>query len=89
MPEIIIHDNLAEIKRMLSSDPFKALEQAYQKQVDKIKAKTFNPNCCDEEALIARWQAIALTQNSPRSLLESTLRQVTKNVNSRHPEMFK
>ena len=89
MAEIIIHDNLTEIKRMLSSDPFKALEQAYQKEVDKLKAKTFNPNCCDEEALIARWQVISLTKNDPRALLESTLRHVTKNVNSRHPEMFK
>lgn len=87
--EIVIFDNLSEIRRMLNSEAFAALEQEYNKGLSKVIDKSLNPKTSDEECLRAKWQVVTLKENHPRKLMESVLNSVTKNVSKHHPRMFK
>jgi len=87
--DIVIFDNLTEIKRMLNSDPFKTLEEEYDKAVDDLLNKILSKNVSNEDATIARWKTIALKENHPRKILDGLLKRVSKNTKKRFPEMYR
>jgi hypothetical protein len=74
---------------MLNSEAFIALEQEYNKGLDKVVDKSLNPKTSDEECIRSKWQVVALKENHPRKLMESVLNTVSKNVSRHHPRMFK
>ena len=87
--DIVIFDNLSEIRRMLNSEAFAALDKAYDTQLQRVIEKSLNPKTSDEDCVKAKWQAVALRENHPRKLMETVLNSVSKNISKHHPRMFK
>jgi hypothetical protein len=87
--DIVIFDNLSEIRRMMNSDSFAALEKLYDDKLNRASEKALSPKTSDEEAIKAKWQVVALKENHPKKLLEEVLNSVSKNVAKHHPRLIR
>tara|TARA_B100000686_G_C16010637_1_gene581097 strand:- start:157 stop:438 length:282 start_codon:yes stop_codon:yes gene_type:complete len=89
MTDIIIFDQLADIKRLTVDEAFLHLEKRFQKERGRYLTKMLDPGTTPEETISLKAVVNALENLSPLALAESTLKIEVKNRKIEHPEMFK
>jgi hypothetical protein len=89
MTDIIIFDQLGDIKRLTVHEPFLHLEKRFQKERGRYLSKMLDPGTTPEETISLKAVVNALESLSPMALAETTLKVEVKNRKIEHPEMFK
>ena len=89
MSDIVIFDNLSDMKRLINSEPFQIVEKAFQKEKERYMARMLNPEISDQETLNLKAVLNALELMSPTKIAEATLSRAAKKTKARHPEMFR
>jgi hypothetical protein len=89
MTDIIIFDQLADIKRLTVDEAFIHLEKRFQKERARYLSKMLDGSTSPEETLALKAVVNALEGLSPLSLAEKTLKIEVKNRKVQHPELFK
>ena len=89
MTDIIVFDQLADIKKLTTDEAFIHLEKRFQKERARYLAKLLDPDTSPEDTLALKAVVNALEPLSPLSLAEKTLKVEVKNRRVSHPEMFK
>jgi len=87
--DIVIFDQLADIKRLTNDEAFIHLEKRFQTERGRYLAKMLDPNATTEETLGNKAVVNALEKVSPMALAETVLKIEVKNRKISHPEMFK
>jgi hypothetical protein len=89
MTDIVIFDQLADIKKLTTDEAFIHLEKRFQKERSRYLAKLLDPGTSAEETLALKAVVNALETLSPTALAEKTLKIESKNKKAMHPELFK
>jgi hypothetical protein len=89
MTDIVIFDQLADIKRLTIDEAFIHLEKRFQKERARYLSKMLDGSTSPEETLALKAVVNALEGLSPISLAEKTLKVEVKNRKVQHPELFK
>ena len=89
MTDIVIFDQLADIKRLTTNEAFIHLEGRFQRERGRHLSKLLDPGTPPEEALHHKAVVNALEHLSPMALAETVLKIEVKNQKVKHPEMFK
>ena len=89
MSDIIIFDQLADIKRLSTDEAFLHLEKRFQKERGRFLSKMLDRDTTPEETIALKAVINALEGLSPMGLAEKTLKIETKNRKVKHPELFK
>lgn len=89
MTDIVIFDQLADIKRLTNDEAFIHLEKRFQTERGRYLSKMLDPNATTEETLANKAVVNALEGLSPMALAETVLKIEVKNRKVSHPEMFK
>jgi hypothetical protein len=89
MPDLILFDQLSDLKRLSNEEAFLVLEKRFQRERGRYLAKLLDPSTSPEETLGLKAVVNALENLSPLSLAETVLKIETKNQKVKHPEMFK
>jgi hypothetical protein len=89
MTDIIIFDQLADIKRLTVDEAFIHLEKRFQKERARYLSKMLDGSTSPEETLALKAVVNALEGLSPISLAEKTLKIEIKNRKVEHPELFR
>ena len=89
MTDIIVFDQLSELKRLANEEAFQILEKRFQRERGRYLAKLLDPSTSPEETLGLKAVVNALENLSPLSLAETVLKIESKNQKVKHPEMFK
>lgn len=89
MSDIIIFDQLADIKRLTTDEAFLHLEKRFQKERGRFLSKMLDRDTTPEETIALKAVINALEGLSPMGLAEKTLKIETKNRKVKHPELFK
>ena len=89
MSDIIIFDQLADIKKLTTDEAFIHLEKRFQKERARYLSKLLDKDTSAEETLALKAVVNALEALSPLSLAEKTLKIEVKNRKISNPEMFK
>jgi len=87
--DIVIFDNLADIKALSNNEAFLHIEKRFQCERGRYLSKMLNGATSDQETLVLKGVVNALEQLSPLQLVETTLKVAVKNGKVKHPEMFK
>ena len=89
MTDIVIFDQLADVKRLTVDEAFIHLEKRFQRERDRHLAATLDPKAVSFETMQGKAVVNALDQLSPLQLVERSLKIEVKNRKIEHPEMFK
>ena len=89
MSDIVIFDNLSDMKRLINSEPFQLIEKAFQKEKERYMKKLLNPETSDQETLCLKAVINAMELNSPAKVAEASLNRASKRTKARHPDMFR
>jgi hypothetical protein len=89
MGDIIIGDNLSEMKLMLLSPAFKSIEQVFQKEKQRLLSKMLNAQTSDQETLGLKAAINVMEAYSPAKIGEGLLNRSSKKTKNRYPELFR
>ena len=89
MSDIVIFDQLADIKRLTVDDAFIHLEKRFQKERARYLSRMLDKDTSPEDTLALKAVVNALESVSPMALAEKTLKIESKNRKVKHPELFK
>ncbi len=89
MTDIVVFDQLADIKKLTVDEAFIHLEKRFQKERARYLSKMLDGGTSNEETLAIKAILIALENLSPMALAEKTLKVEVKNRKVAHPELFK
>ena len=89
MTDLLIFDQLADIKKLTTDEAFIHLEKRFQKERGRYLAKMLDRDTSEEETLHIKAVINALETLSPMALAEKTLKIEVKNRKVAHPELFK
>ena len=89
MTDIVIFDNLADIKRLSNDEAFLHLENRFQRERGRYLSRMLDKATSSEETVVLKGVVNALESLSPLALVETTLKIAVKNGRIKHPEMFK
>ena len=89
MTDIVIFDQLSDLKRLTHEEAFLVLEKRFSKERGRYLARLLDPSTSPEETLGLKAVVNALENLSPLSLAETVLKIESKNQKVKHPEMFK
>lgn len=89
MTDIVIFDQLADIKKLTTDEAFIHLEKRFQKERSRYLAKLLDKETSADETLALKAVVNALEALSPLALAERTLKVEAKNRKVSHPELFK
>lgn len=87
--DIVIFDNLADIKALSNNEAFIHLEKRFQRERGRYLSKMLGGTTSDQETLVLKGVVNALESLSPLQLVETSLKIAVKNGKVSHPEMFK
>tara|TARA_R100000152_G_C6772675_1_gene199684 strand:- start:228 stop:506 length:279 start_codon:yes stop_codon:yes gene_type:complete len=89
MTDVIIFDQLADIKRLTNDKAFQTLDERFQKEKSRYLGKLLDPSTPADETLALKAVVNALESLSPLSIAETVLKIEVKNRKVANPEMFK
>ena len=89
MTDIVVFDQLADIKKLTTDEAFIHLEKRFQKERGRYLAKMLDRDTTSEETIQLKAVINALEALSPMALAEKTLKIEVKNRKVAHPELFK
>ena len=89
MTDVIVFDQLADIKRLTVDDAFIHLEKRFQTERARHLTRLLDKTTSPEETLALKAVINALEGLSPLSLAETVLKIEVKNRKIANPEMFK
>jgi len=89
MSDIVIFDQLADIKRLTTDEAFIHLEKRFQKERARYLSRMLDPDTTPEDTIALKAVINALESVSPMVLAEKTLKIEVKNRKVKHPELFK
>jgi hypothetical protein len=89
MTDIVVFDQLADIKKLTTDEAFIHLEKRFQKERGRYLAKMLDRDTTAEETIQLKAVINALEALSPMALAEKTLKIEVKNRKVAHPELFK
>lgn len=89
MTDIVVFDQLSDIKKLTVDEAFIHLEKRFQKERARYLSKMLDGGTSNEETLAIKAVLIALENLSPMALAEKTLKVEVKNRKVTHPELFK
>jgi hypothetical protein len=89
MTDLVVFDQLADIKKLTTDEAFIHLEKRFQKERSRYLAKMLDRDTTPEETLHIKAVINALEALSPMALAEKTLKVEAKNRKVKHPELFK
>jgi len=89
MSDIVIFDQLADIKRLTTDEAFIHLEKQFQKERARYLSRMLDPDTTPEDTIALKAVINALESVSPMVLAEKTLKIEVKNRKVKHPELFK
>lgn len=89
MSDIVVFDQLADIKRLTVDEAFIHLEKRFQKERARYLSRMLDPDTSPEDTIALKAVINALETTSPMALAEKTLKIEAKNRKVKHPEMFK
>jgi len=89
MSDIVIFDQLADIKKLTTDEAFIHLEKRFQKERSRYLARMLDRDTSPEETIQLKAIVNALETLSPMALAEKTLKVEVKNRKVAHPELFK
>ena len=87
--DIVVFDNLSEIKSLSNNEAFLHLEKRFQRERGRYLSKMLGGATSDQETLVLKGVINALESLSPLQLVENSLKIAVKNGKVSHPEMFK
>lgn len=87
--DIVVFDQLADIKKLTADEAFILLEKRFQKERARYLSKLLDRETSAEETLAIKAVINALEDLSPMALAEKTLKIEVKNRKVNHPELFK
>ena len=87
--DIVVFDQLSDLKRLANNEAFLHLESVFQRARERYLAATLDPKADSMETMQGKAVVNALDQLSPLQLVERSLRIEVKNRKVEHPEMFK
>lgn len=89
MSDLVIFDQLADIKKLTTDEAFIHLEKRFQKERARYLARMLDSDTKPEETIQIKAVINALEGLSPMALAEKTLKIEAKNRKVKHPELFK
>ena len=89
MTDIVIFDQLADIKRLTVDEACLHLEKRFQRERGRHLSKMLDPNTSPEETVCLKAVVNALETVSPMALAETVLKIESKNSKMKHPDMWK
>ena len=89
MSDIIIFDQLSDIKKLTTDEAFIHLEKRFQKERARYLSKLLDKDTSAEDTLALKAVVNALEALSPLALAERTLKVEAKNRKVSNPELFK
>jgi len=89
MSDIVVFDQLADIKKLTVDEAFIHLEKRFQKERARYLARMLDSDTSAEETIKIKAVINALEGLSPLALAEKTLKIEAKNRKVKHPELFK
>ena len=89
MTDLVIFDQLADIKKLTTDESFIHLEKRFQKERARYLAKMLDRDTTAEETLQIKAVVNSLEALSPMALAEKVLKIEVKNRKVSHPEMFR
>jgi hypothetical protein len=89
MSDLVIFDQLADIKKLTTDEAFIHLEKRFQKERARYLARMLDSDTTPEETIQIKAVINALEGLSPMALAEKTLKIEAKNRKVKHPELFK
>ena len=89
MSDIIVFDQLADIKRLTTDAAFVLLEKRFQKERARMLGKMLDRDTSQEETLALKAIINSLEGLSPMALAEKILKIEVKNRKVESPEFFK
>lgn len=89
MSDLIVFDQLADIKKLTVDEAFIHLEKRFQKERARYLARMLDQDTNPEETIQIKAVINALEGLSPMALAEKTLKIEAKNRKVKHPELFK
>ena len=87
--DIIVFDQLSDLKRLATSEAFLHIESVFRKERDRYLAATLDPKADSLETMQNKAVVNALDQLSPMQLVERSLKIEVKNTKVKNPELFK
>ena len=89
MSDIVIFDQLSDLKKLSIDESFLHLEKRFQKERGRYLARMLDKDTTSEETLALKAVVNALESLSPMALLEAVLKIEAKNSKSKNPEMWR
>lgn len=89
MSDLVVFDQLADIKKLTVDEAFLHLEKRFQKERARYLGRMLDPDTKPEETIQIKAVINALEGLSPMALAEKTLKIEAKNRKVKHPELFK
>ena len=89
MSDIVIFDQLSDIKRLTVDDAFIHLEKRFQKERARYLSRMLDPDTSPETTLALKAVVNAMETVSSMALAEKTLKIESKNRKVKHPELFR
>lgn len=89
MSDIVIFDQLSDLKKLSIDEAFLHLEKRFQKERGRYLARMLDKDTTSEETLALKAVVNALENLSPMALLEAVLKIEAKNSKSKNPEMWR
>lgn len=89
MSDIVIFDQLADIKKLTTDEAFIHLEKRFQKERARYLARMLDTDTNPEETIQIKSIINSLEGLSPLALAEKVLKIEAKNRKVKHPELFK
>ena len=87
--DIVVFDQLSDLKRLTANEAFLHLESVFQREKERYLAATLDPKADSLETMQGKAVVNALAQLSPLQLVERSLKIEVKNRKIEHPEMFR
>ena len=89
MSDLVVFDQLADIKKLTVDDAFIHLEKRFQKERARYLSRMLDPDTSPEDTIAIKAIINAIETLSPMALAEKTLKIEVKNRKVKHPDMFK
>jgi hypothetical protein len=89
MTDIVVFDQLADIKKLTTDEAFIHLEKRFQKERARYLSKMLDRDTTPEETIQTKSVINALESLSPMALAEKVLKIEVKNRKVAHPELFR
>ena len=89
MSDLVVFDQLADIKKLTVDEAFIHLEKRFQKERARYLARMLDSDTGPEETIQIKSIINALEGLSPLALAEKVLKIEAKNLKVKHPELLK